>query len=61
MTGGFGDMGCFSFYANKVITTGEGGMVVTNDAKLAERLRLLRNLAFTKPSFLHELPATISA
>jgi perosamine synthetase len=56
MTGGFGDMGCFSFYVNKVITTGEGGMVVTNDAKLAERLRLLRNLAFTKPRFLHELP-----
>ena len=56
ITGGFGDMGCFSFYVNKVITTGEGGMVVTNDAKLAERLRLLRNLAFTKPRFLHELP-----
>src|SRR5262245_24114925 len=56
MTGGFGDMGCFSFYVNKVITTGEGGMVVTNDPKLAERLRLLRNLAFSKPRFLHELP-----
>jgi perosamine synthetase len=56
ITGGFGDMACFSFYVNKVITTGEGGMVVTNDAKLAERLRLLRNLAFSKPRFLHELP-----
>jgi perosamine synthetase len=55
MTGGFGDMGCFSFYANKVITTGEGGMVVTNDDRLAERLRLLRNLAFTKPRFRHEV------
>jgi perosamine synthetase len=54
MTGSFGDMGCFSFYANKVITTGEGGMVVTNDAKLAERLRLLRNLAFTTPRFQHQ-------
>lgn len=54
MTGAFGDMGCFSFYANKIITTGEGGMVVTNDAKLAERLRLLRNLAFGKPRFFHE-------
>lgn len=54
MTGGFGDLGCFSFYANKIITTGEGGMVVTNDDKLAERLRLLRNLAFTKPRFWHE-------
>lgn len=54
VTGGFGDMGCFSFYANKVITTGEGGMVVTNDIALAERLRLLRNLAFTTPRFRHE-------
>ena len=53
MTGSFGDMGCFSFYANKIITTGEGGMIVTNDAALAERLRLLRNLAFTKPRFRH--------
>lgn len=56
LTGSFGDMGCFSFYANKVITTGEGGMVVTNDDALAERLRLLRNLAFTKPRFYHEVP-----
>ena len=55
MTGGFGAMGCFSFYANKVITTGEGGMIVTDDDALAERLRLLRNLAFTKPRFRHEL------
>ena len=55
MTGSFGDMGCFSFYANKIITTGEGGMVVTNDAALAERLRLLRNLGFTKPRFYHEV------
>lgn len=54
-TGGFGDMGCFSFYANKVITTGEGGMVVTNDASLVEKLRLLRNLAFTTPRFRHEV------
>jgi perosamine synthetase len=54
MTGSFGDMACFSFYANKVITTGEGGMVTTNDEKLAERLRLLRNLAFTQPRFRHE-------
>lgn len=54
MVGGLGDMGCFSFYANKIITTGEGGMVTTNDGQLAERLRLLRNLAFTKPRFRHE-------
>lgn len=54
-TGSFGDMGCFSFYANKVITTGEGGMIVTNNAKLADKLKLLRNLAFTTPRFRHEL------
>jgi len=54
-TGSFGDMGCFSFYANKIITTGEGGMVVTNDKKLYEKLALLRNLAFTKPRFRHEV------
>jgi perosamine synthetase len=55
MTGGFGEMACFSFYANKVITTGEGGMIVTNDQAFAEQLRLLRNLAFTKPRFKHEV------
>jgi perosamine synthetase len=53
-TGGIGHMGCFSFYANKIITTGEGGMITTNDDHLAERLRLLRNLAFIKPRFWHE-------
>lgn len=56
MTGGLGDMGCFSFYANKVITTGEGGMITTDDNGLADRLRLLRNLAFGTPRFLHERP-----
>lgn len=55
MTGSFGEMSCFSFYANKIITTGEGGMVLTDDATLAERLRLLRNLAFTTPRFRHEI------
>lgn len=54
MTGSFGEMGCFSFYANKVITTGEGGMIVTDDDRLADQLRLLRNLAFTTPRFLHQ-------
>lgn len=47
-TGGIGDMGCFSFYANKIITTGEGGMVVTNNEELAERARMLRDQAFEK-------------
>lgn len=53
--GSFGDMSTFSFYANKLVTTGEGGMVVTDDDKLATRLRDLRNLCF-QPSrrFYHE-------
>jgi perosamine synthetase len=54
MTGALGTMGCFSFYANKIITTGEGGMITSNDDRLAERLRLLRNLAFGTPRFLHQ-------
>lgn len=52
--GAFGDLSCFSFYANKIITTGEGGMVVTDDPELAHRLRYLRNLAFEpERRFLH--------
>jgi perosamine synthetase len=44
--GGFGEMSTFSFYANKIITTGEGGMVLTDSPELAERLRGHRNLHF---------------
>jgi perosamine synthetase len=44
--GSFGDLSTFSFYANKLVTTGEGGMVLTNDDRLAERARSLRNLCF---------------
>lgn len=46
--GGFGDISTFSFYPNKHITTGEGGMVVTDNEELAERCRELRNLCFRK-------------
>lgn len=41
--GTFGDVGVFSFYPNKPMTTGEGGAVVTNDARIAERVRSMRN------------------
>ena len=41
--GTLGVMGCFSFYGNKIITTGEGGMVVTNDEALARKARVIRN------------------
>ena len=44
--GSFGDMSTFSFYANKHITTGEGGMVITNNKKLFLKLKSLRNLCF---------------
>jgi perosamine synthetase len=44
--GTFGDISTFSFYPNKHITTGEGGMIMCNDEYLAERCRKLRNLAF---------------
>lgn len=46
--GSFGDISTFSFYPNKHVTTGEGGMVVTDDEALAERCRSLRNLCFRK-------------
>jgi dTDP-4-amino-4,6-dideoxygalactose transaminase len=39
--GSFGDVGCFSFYANKCITTGEGGIALTADEKLASRMRVM--------------------
>ena len=44
--GSFGRLSIFSFYTNKHITTGEGGMIVTDDAALADRCRSLRNLCF---------------
>lgn len=46
--GSFGDISTFSFYPNKHITTGEGGMVITDDEELAERCRMVRNLCFRK-------------
>ena len=52
--GSFGAFGCFSFYANKIITTGEGGMVVTNDSRLADKARRLKDLAHSPGKrFLH--------
>jgi perosamine synthetase len=53
--GSFGTISTFSFYPNKHITTGEGGMVVTDDPALAERCRSLRNLCFqAKQRFVHK-------
>lgn len=44
--GSFGHISAWSFYANKIITTGEGGMVLTSDSKMAERAASYRNLCF---------------
>ncbi len=53
--GSFGTLSCFSFYANKLVTTGEGGMVLTDDPELAEKARSLRNLCFkAERRFYHE-------
>ena len=52
--GGLGHISVFSFYANKLITTGEGGMVLTNDPVYADKARSLRNLCFRpEQRFLH--------
>ena len=53
--GSFGNISTFSFYPNKHVTTGEGGMIVTDDNVLAEKCRSLRNLCFQpKKRFVHE-------
>ena len=52
--GSLGHVNCFSFYANKIITTGEGGMLVTDDEKIADRARRLKDLAYSpERRFLH--------
>ena len=51
--GSFGDVSIFSFYPNKQVTTGEGGMVLTNSRETDERLKSLRNLCFTPDRFVH--------
>jgi len=52
--GSFGDISIFSFYPNKHITTGEGGMVLCDSKKLDERVKSFRNLCFTSDRFIHE-------
>ncbi|EKD25731.1 MAG: hypothetical protein ACD_79C01535G0017 [uncultured bacterium] len=52
--GSFGDIACFSFYANKLITSGEGGMLVTNNNEIYEKLVKLKDHFFTKSRFHHE-------
>ena len=55
MCGSFGDISTFSFYPNKHVTTGEGGMIFTDDEEIALKCRELRNLSFIPPRrFVHE-------
>jgi perosamine synthetase len=57
LCGAIGDMACFSFFANKLVTTGEGGMVVARSPRFAERLRYFKNLCFPTSGprrYLHE-------
>lgn len=54
--GGIGHVGCFSFYSNKIITTGEGGMIVTNDEAIIAKARRLKDLAHGEIRFTHDLP-----
>ncbi len=55
VVGSIGDIGCFSFYSNKIITTGEGGMLTTNNDEWAARARLIKNLAFgNENKFMHQ-------
>jgi dTDP-4-amino-4,6-dideoxygalactose transaminase len=49
--GVWGDVGCYSFFSNKNMTTGEGGMVVTNDDAMADKLRILRSHGMTTMSW----------
>lgn len=53
--GSFGDISCFSFYANKIITMGEGGIVLTNNRAIAEKAKKLRDLFHSdKKRFIHD-------
>lgn len=56
--GTIGDIGCFSLHPRKAITTGEGGIIVTNDTKIAERLKILRNHGL---SYENEKPQFVAA
>jgi perosamine synthetase len=53
MVGSFGIAGCYSFYANKIISSGEGGIITTNNKKFYKKLQLYKNLGFTRPRFKH--------
>lgn len=55
MTGALSDISVFSFYGNKTITSGEGGMVLTGNAEYAARARVYRDNGFEEPRFMHKV------
>ena len=56
MLGTFGDIGCFSFFANKIITTGEGGMCVTSNSKLFHKMKIIKSQGMSeKYNYWHEM------
>tara|TARA_R110001592_G_scaffold57277_1_gene174134 strand:+ start:10929 stop:12032 length:1104 start_codon:yes stop_codon:yes gene_type:complete len=57
MAGTFGALSCFSFFANKIMTTGEGGMVLTRDADLDKRLRTFRDHGMSRERRYHHIVA----
>jgi len=54
--GSIGHVGCFSFHATKTIATGEGGIVVTNDPAMNEKMRLYRSHGMGKTRYFHDVP-----
>ncbi len=52
--GSLSDVGCFSLYANKIITTGEGGILTTNNEEIARKAKILKNHALTEERFMHK-------
>jgi len=57
--GNFGDTGCFSFYSTKNLTTGEGGMIISKDEKIANKIRVLRLHGLSKDAWKRNLPAAV--
>jgi dTDP-4-amino-4,6-dideoxygalactose transaminase len=58
--GNFGVAGCFSFYATKNLTTGEGGMLITNNQKIANRVKIMRLHGMSKDAWKRHLPDALS-
>ncbi len=54
LAGTIGDIGCFSFYGNKIITTGEGGMIITNNDLIAKKCRQFKDLHHSETRFIHD-------